>query len=80
MAIENSEVIVSGKNHAIDVNNGVTITNSYIEAIASNTIGPFFVLYSGCVVSDSQIVIESGLDFCDAGYIDDHKRAYNSMI
>ena len=80
LVIENSEVIVSGKNHAIDVNNGVTITNSYIEAIASDTIAPFLVLYSGCVVSDSQIVIESGRDFCDAGYIDDHKRAYNSII
>lgn len=62
LAIENSEVIVNGKNHAIDVN-GVTITNSYIEAIASNTATPFFVLYSKMVcISGSQIVMESGKD------------------
>ena len=79
LAIENSEVIGSGKNNAINVN-GVTITNSYIEAIASDTAMPFFVLYSGCVVSDSQIVIESGKNVCDAGDIDYNKNTYNSII
>ena len=79
LAIENSEVIVNGKNHAIDVN-GVTITNSYIEAIASNTATPFFVLYSKMVcISGSQIVMESGKDYCDDSILYNNKT-YNSII
>jgi len=79
LAIENSEVIVNGKNHAIDVN-GVTITNSYIEAIASNTATPFFVLYSKMVcISGSQIVMESGKDYCDDSILYNNK-IYNSII
>lgn len=79
LAIENSEVIVNGKNHAIDVN-GVTITNSYIEAIASNTATPFFVLYSKMVcISGSQIVMESGKDSYDDSILYNNK-IYNSII
>lgn len=76
LVIENSEVIGSSEDRAIDVD-GVTITNSYIEAISDSFV-PF--VYSKIVcISGSQIVIESGKDSYDDSILYNNK-IYNSII
>lgn len=76
LVIENSEVIGINEDRAIDVD-GVTITNSYIEAISDSFV-PF--VYSKIVcISGSQIVIESGKDSYDDSILYNNK-IYNSII
>lgn len=76
LVIENSEVIGSSEDRAIDVD-GVTITNSYIEAISDSFV-PF--VYSEIVcISGSQIVMESGKDDYDDSILYNNKT-YNSII
>ena len=76
LAIENSEVIGSSEDRAIDVD-GVTITNSYIEAISDSFV-PF--AYSEIVcISGSQIVMEGGKDDYDDSILYNNKT-YNSII
>lgn len=76
LVIENSEVIGINEDRAIDVD-GVTITNSYIEAISDSFV-PF--VYSKIVcISGSQIVIERGKDSYDYSILYNNK-IYNSII
>lgn len=76
LVIENSEVIGINEDRTIDVD-GVTITNSYIEAISDSFV-PF--VYSKIVcISGSQIVIESGKDSYDDSILYNNK-IYNSII
>ena len=76
LAIENSEVIGSSEDRAIDVD-GVTITNSYIEAISDSFVS---FAYSEIVcISGSQIVMEGGKYY----YYDSilyNNKTYNSII
>ena len=76
LAIENSEVIGSSEDRAIDVD-GVTITNSYIEAISDSFVS---FAYSEIVcISGSQIVMEGGkYDYDDS--ILYNNKTYNSII
>lgn len=76
LAIENSEVIGSSEDRAIDVD-GVTITNSYIEAISDSFVS---FAYSEIVcISSSQIVMEGGkYDYDDS--ILYNNKTYNSII
>lgn len=76
LAIENSEVIGSSEDRAIDVD-GVTITNSYIEAISDSFMS---FAYSEIVcISGSQIVMEGGKDDYDDSILYNNKT-YNSII
>lgn len=76
LAIENSEVIGSSEDRAIDVD-GVTITNSYIEAISDSFVS---FAYSEIVcISGSQIVMEGGKDDYDDSILYNNKT-YNSII
>lgn len=76
LVIENSEVIGSSEDRAIDVD-GVTITNSYIEAISDSFVS---FAYSEIVcISGSQIVMESGKDDYDDSILYNNKT-YNSII
>lgn len=76
LAIENSEVIGSSEDCAIDVD-GVTITNSYIEAISDSFVS---FAYSEIVcISGSQIVMEGGKDDYDDSILYNNKT-YNSII
>lgn len=76
LVIENSEVIGSSEDHAIDVD-GVTITNSYIEAISDSFVS---FAYSEIVcISGSQIVMEGGKDDYDDSILYNNKT-YNSII
>ena len=76
LAIENSEVIGSSEDRAIDVD-GVTITNSYIEAISDSFMS---FAYSEIVcISGSQIEMEGGKDDYDDSILYNNKT-YNSII
>ena len=76
LVIENSEVIGISDDDTIKVE-GVTITNSYIEAI-SNSFIPFGSSEMVCA-SGSQIVMESGKDYYDYSILYNNKT-YNSII
>lgn len=76
LVIENSEVIGSSENRTIDVH-GVTITNSYIEAMSSESI-PFNYSEIVCI-SGSQIVIESRVEYYNYSFLYNGKT-YNSII
>ena len=77
LVIENSEVIGSSEGRTIDVN-GVTITNSYFEAMSSESI-PFGYSEIVCI-SGSQIVIESGVERYNYYSFLYNGKTYNSII